>query len=307
MPQADAPLIEDDAPPPPISLTLVTGSKHEIELYSLILLSVNLSHRVMRRQRDWSIELAESILPQAQHHLNAFVEENRNWPPPAREFVGPPGQSSHGGWVIALLIGLVGFYGQTGPWLPDAVWFERGAMIGRRVLGGNEPWRAITALTLHADLSHLLGNVALGGVVLAFLASQTGGGGAWFLALTTGALANYGNALTHDGGHRFVGFSTAVFGVIGCLCGLKLLTVRQARSILLPLGAGLGLLAMLGTEGEKTDVGAHIWGLGIGILGGLLWHWPLSRRLFSSDLAQAGLGSGSLLMVLAAWWLAFRQ
>jgi len=283
---------------------LISGRKNEIELCSLVLLSVNISHRVMRRQGEWSLELAESDLPPAQYHLNAFAEENRNWPPPIREFAGPPDESSHGWWVVALLAGLLAFHGQTGPWALDTVWFERGAMVGRRVLGGGEPWRAVTALTLHADLSHLLGNVALGGVVLAFLARQTGGGGAWLLALTTGALANYGNALTHDGGHRFVGFSTAVFGVIGCLCGLKLLTARRARSILLPLGAGLGLLAMLGTEGEKTDVGAHLWGLMVGIIGGLLWHWPLSWRLFSSGWAQAGLGGGSFLVALAAWWLA---
>lgn len=282
----------------------ISAEQEQVELYSLVLLSVNISHKVVRGQEGWRLEVAPAELELARHHLAAFDEENRQWPPPARQLVVAALEPYQGWGLIALLAGLMAFHGVTGSWGAGNFWFEQGAVISRRVLSGGEPWRVVTALTLHADVGHLLGNVALGGVVLSCLASQTGAGAVWLLALTTGAMGNYLNALYHGGEHRSVGFSTAVFGVIGCLCGLRIFGAKAPRSILLPLGAGAGLLAMLGTEGEKTDVGAHLWGLGVGVVCGFFWHWPLVWRLFRSGWSQAGLGGGSFLIVVASWWLA---
>lgn len=290
-----------------VLLPLASVGRDEVELCSLVLLAVNISHRVVKGQDGWWLELAPADLELASDNLAAFAEENRNWPPPAREVEIEALDPNKGWGLFALLAGLMAFHGVTGPWDANNQWFEQGAVVSRQVLTGGELWRVITALTLHADVSHLLGNVALGGLVLSYLASQTGIGAVWLLALTTGAGGNYLNALYHGGSHRSVGFSTAVFGVIGCLCGLRLLGAKAARSILLPLGAGAGMLAMLGTEGEKTDVGAHIWGLGVGVMLGLFWHWPLSRRYFKSAWSQVGLGGGSFLVVLVSWWLALRR
>ena len=289
----------------PALLPLGRAGKDQVELCSLVLLSVNISHKVVRGLDGWRLQVAHADLELAKDQLAAFEEENRHWPPPARELALEPLEPNQGWGLIVLLAGLMVFHGVTGPWGAHNPWFEQGAAIGRQVLTGGEPWRVVTALTLHADASHLLGNVALGGLVLSYLANQTGTGAVWFLALITGALGNYLNALYHGGNHRSVGFSTAVFGVIGCLCGLRMLGAKGAlRSILLPLGAGAGLLAMLGTEGERTDIGAHLWGLGVGVGFGLIWHWPLTWRLFKSGWSQAGLGCGSFLIVLASWWLA---
>jgi membrane associated rhomboid family serine protease len=286
-------------------LTLGRVSQDQVELCSLVLLSVNISHTIVRSPDGWLLELASADLEAARHHLAAFEEENRQWPPPPIKDVAMETLAPQQGWgVIALLAGLMSFYGVTGSWGVANQWFEQGAVISRQVLMEGEPWRVVTGLTLHADASHLLGNVALGGLVLSYLASQVGAGAVWLLALTSGAVGNYLNALYHGGAHRSVGFSTAVFGVIGCLCGLRMLGAMAPRSILLPLGAGAGLLAMLGTDGEKTDVGAHLWGLGVGVVLGFFWHWPLSRRLFRSGWSQVGLGCGSFLIVLASWWLA---
>jgi len=289
----------------PVVLALGFAGQDQVELCSLVLLSVNISHKIVNGQEGLRLLVAPADLELARHHLAAFEEENRHWPPSTRELALEPLEPHQGWGLIALLAGLMAFHGLTGPWDAHNPWFEQGAVIGRQVLTGGEPWRVVTGLTLHADVSHLLSNVALGGLVLSYLASQTGTGAVWLLALITGALGNYLNALYHGGNHRSVGFSTAVFGVIGCLCGLRMLGGKGApRSILLPLGAGAGLLAMLGTEGEKTDVGAHLWGLGVGVVCGLLWHWPVTWRLFQSGWSQAVLGCASFLIVLASWWLA---
>lgn len=298
-----APLPEGPTAPAPALRPVARGTQAQVELCSLVLLSVNISHKVIRGLDGWRLEVAASDEERACHHLAAFEEENRQWPPPFRALAMEPRRD----WALLLLLaGLILFYGVTGPWGGDNPWFQRGAVDSRQVLSRGEPWRVVTGLTLHADAGHLLGNVALGGLVLSCLAGQTGGGAVWLLALTTGALGNYLNALYHGGSHRSVGFSTAVFGIIGCLCGLRMIGARAPRSILLPLGAGAGLLAMLGTEGERTDIGAHLWGLAVGVGCGLLWRWPLAWRLGRSGWVQAPLGAASFLVVLASWWLALR-
>lgn len=284
-----------------VAVVVAIGDRQQVELCSLVLLSVNIGHRIVSAADGWRLEVEPSRVVAARAHLLAFEEENRQWPPPEREVALASGP----GWGLFLLLaGLMAFHGLTGPWTVGNPWFQRGAVDSGLVLRQGEWWRLITGLTLHADASHLLGNVALGGLVLSYLAAQTGSGAVWLLALVSGVLGNYLNVLYRGGGHRFAGFSTAVFGVIGCLCGLRIMARDRPRAILLPLGAGAGLLAMLGTEGEKTDVGAHLWGLGVGLLCGLLWHWPVSRGLWRAAGSQAALGAVSLLVVVVAWWLA---
>lgn len=298
---ADAPLAAEQQVPARVAV--VQGSQTRVELCSLVLLAVNISHRVVRGPAGWSLQVRPEQLQKARYHLAAFEDENRHWPPVATG--APVVAREEGGWgVMTILAGLMAFHALTGPWTADNSWFSQGAVESRLIVAGHEPWRVVTGLTLHADISHLVGNIALGGCVLLFLAGLTGNGGVWFLALLTGALGNYCNALYHGGEHRFVGFSTAVFGVIGCLSGIRMVGSRSPRALLLPLGAGAGLLAMLGTEGEKTDVGAHLWGLGVGVVCGLCWQGLQLGRRWHSGPSQALLGVGSVLVVLASWWLA---
>ena len=51
----------------------------------------------------------------------------------------------------------------TGPVARYSGWFQRGTAVTGLVLS-SEPWRAVTALTLHADTSHVLGNAISGTV-----------------------------------------------------------------------------------------------------------------------------------------------
>ena len=64
-----------------------------------------------------------------------------------------------GSWVAAAAVGLVLllFYSITVQWLPALSWFARGAADAERILHG-ELWRTVTALTLHADVAHVLSN-----------------------------------------------------------------------------------------------------------------------------------------------------
>jgi len=199
------------------------------------------------------------------------------------------------------------FYLFTGPWSYKSAWFINGAISGRQILENGEWWRLVTALTLHADAVHIFGNVLVGGILVHFLCRLLGNGLGWFLILLSGILGNFLNVFLRGFSHNSVGFSTAIFGTIGILAGYQAITKRTAtaKEILLPLAAGGGLLAILGAGGQRTDLGAHFFGLLAGVaLGAALVFLPSQRILITKATLQTVLFVVTLLTVQFCWWLA---
>jgi membrane associated rhomboid family serine protease len=95
-------------------------------------------------------------------------------------------------------------------------WWRAG-MSHAGLIQEGEWWRAVTALSLHADTVHLAGNLGFG-LVFGFLAGQLlGWGRAWFGMVFAGALGNALNAFVQAPSHASVGASTAVFATLGIL------------------------------------------------------------------------------------------
>ena len=130
--------------------------------------------------------------------------------------------------------------------------------------------RLATALSLHTDISHLFGNLFFGAIFLFLLARLTGCGRAFFLCVCAAALANFCAVIFREPGYASVGFSTAVFAALGLTAGIMIRRLSDQRKRFLSLAASLALLSLLGTEGVKTDYGAHIAGLICGIFIGFL-------------------------------------
>jgi membrane associated rhomboid family serine protease len=148
-------------------------------------------------------------------------------------------------------------------------WFERGSADADRILGG-ELWRTVTALTLHADIVHVLSNAIAAAIFLGAVYSMLGVGLGSALVLVAGAGGNLANALLHGSSHVSVGASTAIFAAVGLLGSFGMIRRRRAtprRRAWLPVAAALALLAMLGTGGQRVDVLAHLFGF---LLGGVL-------------------------------------
>jgi membrane associated rhomboid family serine protease len=168
-------------------------------------------------------------------------------------------------------------------------------------------WRLITALTLHADLVHLVGNCIIGGFMVHQLSRTTGYGLSWVLLLASGALANLLNVAFRADGHLSVGFSTAVFSAIGIFCGLQIRRKKGLiHALLLPIGAGVSLLALLGAEGGRTDLGAHFFGLGVGIVMGLCTKVFQLTEKIQTKTGQTRLFILAVFMVGLVWVLALR-
>ncbi|MDH3626729.1 MAG: rhomboid family intramembrane serine protease [Acidobacteriota bacterium] len=186
-----------------------------------------------------------------------------------------------------------------------ADWFDRGRTQAGSMLSG-EGWRAVTALTLHIDARHLLGNVLFGSI-LGLLATQAlGVGVTWLAILVGGILGNIANALLQPATHSSVGASTAVFAALGLLVTLALLHARHRRIgawKLGPLVAGALLLAWTGMGGERTDVLAHVMGLVSGLVVGVGCGFIPREQLENTALQLVALGLAAGILIVA-WGVA---
>jgi membrane associated rhomboid family serine protease len=281
-------------------IAIACGTPDRLSGYALVLAAMEI---------DWiedgsCLLVPEPVAETARGQLQAYEEENRNWPPPPawleREKEPLPRPPT------LVMIGMLFLFFQiTGPWDAASPWFANGAIDSRQILAHGEWWRLFTALTLHADANHLLGNVLIGGFIVHLLCRTIGYGTAWLLLLLTGGLGNYVNIALRGQEHHAVGFSTAVFAAIGMFSGLRLHGEKGASGqVLIALGAGAGLLAFLGSEGKQTDLGAHLFGFACGILVGLMARITGLADTGADIRRQRSLLLLSLTLITLCWWLA---
>ncbi|MFP4657676.1 MAG: rhomboid family intramembrane serine protease [Desulfonatronovibrionaceae bacterium] len=190
------------------------------------------------------------------------------------------------------------------PGVQDIAWTESGATDSRAILSG-QWWLGLTSLTLHADPAHALGNVVFGAPFVVLVCSRLGNGLGWAGIIFSGWLGNMVNAWIRGPGHLSIGFSTAVFAAAGIMVSVH----RNRRGLKNSVDAvvmALALLALLGTGGENTDLGAHFWGTAAGFAcGSVLRFQPLP--LPPSRAISALFGTGAGFFVLLAWDLALNQ
>ena len=290
----------------PECLIASVADPYLVNTYSLVLSAADITHRIEYLEADHiDIYVTTRQQERALYEIAAYERENRNWPPaPVTSDFIPTFRA-----MSAVVIGcLVFIYGLSGEWHLKSWWFANGAGDSSAIIANLEVYRLVTALTLHADIVHLMGNCFLGGFLLHFFFHLTGNGIGLFAMLLSASLANLINVLSHGPGHLFVGFSTAVFSVIGMLCTISfaLQTRRLSLHFFMPIMAGSALLAFLGASGERTDLGAHLFGLFCGLVFGNFVRLPLFAVLRASFMLQTLLGLSSFGIFGFCWFLAMR-
>jgi rhomboid protease GluP len=300
--------------------------------WALVLQAMSIWHALRRSSVGWMVLVREADYRKASHSIDHYEAENRDWPPrPVKErarFKTSP--------IIPVIFGaLIVFYFVTGPARLESAWFQRGTAVADLVLS-TQPWRAVTALTLHADAGHVLGNVVSGSVFGSIVHRRLGAGGSALAILASGTLGNLMNAFWHHSvsgsDHASIGASTAVFGAVGLLAATQVVLdrpIKKQRSwtdFAAPIVGGLALLGALGAGGERTDLGAHFFGLFAGIVIGLAAAIPLRKTslalqhdnryaVHSVELGsgaprwwvQVSLGAVALAIVIGSWQLAFHR
>jgi rhomboid protease GluP len=293
--------------------------------WALVLSATRVAHSVGRTQASMTddgfwvpgqlfLEVEAHDAPSAMTSIRRYEQENKNWPPRrTRErplFAASP--------LLPLAFVLLGaFFLVTGPAAAGSGFFWRGTSVSSLVLGA-EPWRAVTALTLHADSTHVLGNMLGGAVFAGAVTRRLGVGGGALAVVSAGALGNAANAafyeLVRGTHHASIGASTAVFAAVGLLAATALVSERREapheRTVwtrLGPIAGGLGILGTLGAS-PRSDLGAHLFGFVAGLMVGTLGAMLVNARRHARPrwFVQPALGALAAGLVLGSWMLALR-
>lgn len=302
------PVVEEQSPNiPPLLVELGRFSRlKEARDRGLVLAASGVTHSIGREGEIWTLRCSQEDISRAVFELAAYEAELMTAEPPEDDFPSVKVRWWSLPLVAMLMVGFAVAQAELGE-----KWSAAGIMSSDLVCGQGQWWRTITALTLHGDVPHVLANLGSGIWFGGLLVPSYGQGLTWLAVIASGAL---GNVLTawayYPGLHRSLGASSAVFGALGLLVGDALVRLLQRRSgrtwwrWVLPLGAGIGLLAFLGAgEGKaNVDVLAHLWGFAVGIVLGFLigCFRPLPAGVFLQW--SCGISAGAL--VGMAWFLA---
>jgi rhomboid protease GluP len=294
----------DLSPDPPAAAVVFRGSRLLCQEYSLVLEARGIEHETEQDQSSWILSVPAGMRHRAYEELDRYSVERgvrRSVP----EVVQPHSGAAIGVFLYVLILLLTAYCAGNATFGAD--WLTLGSLdAGAR----GEWWRAVTALTLHLDQEHLLGNVLFGAVAGIAASRLLGPGVAWASILGAAALANYAEILITPITHRAVGASTAVFAALGMLSGMawrQRLTLRERLWYRwAPLIAGICLLTLLGAGSAHVDVLGHA----LGFLFGLGVGWIFVRTGVSNNReprVQVIAGLGAVLLVCAAWVSALRH
>jgi rhomboid protease GluP len=279
----------------------VTTSRKLADEWALVLVAEGLSPSVWEGTQGVVVSVPPQEVEQATKALLAYESENPVAPPVPDEWTGSA--PLYVALVYSVL--LLDFFFITDVWNSEVRWIEVGAADAALIVQG-EWWRAITALMLHADLKHVLGNVIAGAIFLHVVCRAMGPGFGSLTMLGAGAGGNLANAFFYGSLHISIGASTAVFGALGLMGGMGVVSRRrrgaQGRHIWVPIVAGLAVLAMLGTAGERVDLLGHLFGFlvggALGIVVGIAVPRPPEGRI------QWALVSTTIMLIGVCWGLA---
>jgi len=269
---------------------------------ALVLAAVSIPFQIVDDVASCALVVPAEYSARAMHELTEYDDENppqpKKQPTPLVLHNAVPGLSAY--CLIICGVAIIADFTVRG-----TDWYIAGRVDGALVRAG-EWWRTLTALTLHSDLEHLVGNLVFGIMFGLFAGRLLGSGVAWLGIVIAAALGNGLNTLLLEASHRAIGASTAVFAALGLVAGFvwrgKLMAQDRWPYRIGPLVGGFALLMFTGTGGERTDIGAHLMGFLFGLGAGMLLS-TVRDRLDSARL-QWVTGLGALLLISGAWALA---
>ena len=197
----------------------IAARRRQADEWALVLTAEGFSPEVVRCPDGFRIEVAPEARAEASLILEAWQAERAARAQRAPLPLPPTASAIEIATACALALSLLVFHlgleaaGRRGSFI------EIGASQAELVLGG-QFWRLATALTLHSDFAHVLGNTLFGGFFLATLVGRLGVGLSALAFVVTGILGNLANALYYGSDHGSIGASTGVFGLVGVLTGL---------------------------------------------------------------------------------------
>lgn len=272
---------------------------------ALVLTAMGIENEFASGLAGWRLLVPQHEADRAREQLRLYELENRPRFVPRTDSLAHPGAVASVLGYALLLLAVFALQSRSGFGID---WTFAGRVDVAAIRDG-AVWRAITALTLHADISHLLANLGFGAFFGALLAREVGPGLGWLMILMAGATGNLVNAAVQQPEHTAVGASTAVFAALGLLAaywwtGKRLIREGWARRWA-PVVGGIWLLTWLGTGDERTDIVAHLTGFVAGFVIGIMLGRSASPRP-GGTARQWMFGALTIACLIGAWGLALR-
>ncbi len=288
---------------------------------AFVLTAVGIDSVTVPVEGGFVLLVEHDMLAHAQHHLWQYEQERVRKPVTEAKFTPQP-QAWKGSLLYILVLVLVPFAWAQG-WIRTDPYVS--ATLDPALVRSGEWWRALTALTLHWDASHLLGNLG-GGALLGFSAAQIWGNArAWLLILIAATCANFVESVLGLPNYVSAGASTAVFAALGLVAAFAWRTRGQRFGSPLarwgPLIAGVAMLGFFGAGSNvpvagmpapdllafeprgSTNVLAHLLGFACGAVTGVVAASERGRRLIGQVPVWLA-ASTPLVLLLTAWVLA---
>ena len=302
-----------------------SGDRRKSREHELVLQAMGIPHGTMHADGVLLLLVRTEDGARAIEQIERYERENVGWPP--REETPAPISDGAIAIVLYAAVLLVAYALDHGGTKRD-LWAAGAAVAGR--IRGGEWWRAVTALTLHTDVSHVVGNLLFGGVFGWILARSVGAGFAWAGFVLAGAIGNLLNAALQPADHVSIGASTGVFGALGIQVAFEWLRRRETGAskwrTWLPIAMGLALFLWLGTGGgsfsvtdtareterklteitSRVDVMAHVTGAAVGLLVGFALA-RLRHKVSFRGRIQVVAGVLTIVAVGGAWWIALHS
>jgi rhomboid protease GluP len=240
---------------------------------AFVLTAVNIPSEIESDADDFVVLVDQAFAAHAEHHLWHYEAERRK-PVAVETYRAPQPHAWRGSVAYALLL-------LSLPLAISRAWFAldlfaRGVLDPTRIWAG-EWWRLWTALSLHWDASHLLGNLAAGALLGFCVAQIWGNARGWLLILLAAVSANLVESAVGLPRYISAGASTAVFAALGLLCShawntRQVVFRRRELRRWLPLLAGICVLVLFGGgtasagDSNSTNVLSHLLGFALGII-----------------------------------------
>ncbi len=282
--------------------TLIAArSKREAMDFGLVLASQGLVSTVTRIEDQWGVMVAEDDYDRSVETLRIWKNENLGW-----KWLNPlptaAGKFFHWGSLAWALATVAIYFWSTAPGIKEA------GMMDSQMVAAGQWWRLFTAVTLHADLPHLLSNITSGLILLGLAMARYGTGIALLIAFLSGVGGNVAGFLLYPDAHRGLGASGMVMGALGLLAIASPVDGwdRQVGIGLIMRGivATFLMLVLIGFS-PRSDVVAHVGGYVGGVVFGLVM-MHLSAKALKDSITSLAAAAVLFLTVIITWWLALR-
>ena len=280
---------------------IVARSKREAMDFGLVLASQGLESTVTRIEDRWGVMVAEDDYDRSVETLRIWKNENLGW-----KWLNPlptaAGKFFHWGSLAWALATVAIYFWSTAPGIKEA------GMMDSQMVAAGQWWRLFTAVTLHADLPHLLSNITSGLILLGLAMARYGTGIALLIAFLSGVGGNVAGFLLYPDAHRGLGASGMVMGALGLLAIASPADGwdRQVGIGLIMRGivATFLMLVLIGFS-PRSDVVAHVGGYVGGVVFGLVM-MHLSAKALKDSITSLAAAAVLFLTVIITWWLALR-